>query len=384
MVSDVPVGAFLSGGLDSSAVVRFAREQVSNNELDCFTIAFDSSGGEFDGFAEDLPYAKRVARELDVPLHVVTVGPDMATRFGEMIYHLDEPQADPAPLNALFICELARDHGIKVLLSGAGGDDLFTGYRRHAALRAERLWAWLPLSSRRALRNLGALFPQDRPFGRRVERAFRHADSDPVERLVGYFLWIDEHVQRTLYTPDFEKALGGRSAMAPLRKSLEEVSGASDPLDRMLYLELRHFLADHNLNYTDKTGMAAGVEVRVPFLDPELVEYASKIPASEKFRGRTSKYLLKKAMEPYLPRSVIYRPKSGFGVPLRKWLHGRMRGVMLDLLSEKSLKKRGLFDANRVKQLIDKDFRGETDAAYPLFSLMCIEWWQRIFLDETG
>jgi asparagine synthase (glutamine-hydrolysing) len=151
----------------------------------------------------------------------------------------------------------------------------------------------------------------------------------------------------------------------------------------MLYLEAKHFLADHNLNYTDKTGMAAGVEIRVPLLDLELAEFATRIPPSLKQKGRIGKAIFKKAMEPYLPREVIYRPKSGFGAPLRRWLRTELREVVDDTLSIESLRCRGLFDPDAVRRLIEMDRAGLIDGTYTIFSLLCLERWCRIFIDSA-
>ncbi len=153
-------------------------------------------------------------------------------------------------------------------------------------------------------------------------------------------------------------------------------------LNRMLYLECRHFLADHNLNYTDKMSMAAGVEVRVPLLDPGLVALAARLPVKFKQRGREGKWVFKKAMEGILPNNVIYRPKTGFGAPLRAWLHGPLRPLMGDLLSERTLTRRGWFDPAAVARLVAADRYGRTDAAYSIFAVLCMELWAKIFLDQ--
>lgn len=383
MISDVPVGAFLSGGLDSSAVVAFAREINPSQRFDCFTIGFENSGGEFEGFVDDLPYAEKVAKHLDVNLHTVIVRPDMMSRFEDMIYLLDEPQADPAPLNALYICKLARDRGIKVLLSGTGGDDIFSGYRRHYALQLEKYWSWLPSFAHDALRTISRRLPQYNALSRRIEKVFRHAGKNADERLIGYFTWIDEAVLKTIYSADLQNLLERTQAAEPLLKSLDNIPDEKNPLNRMLYLEGKHFLADHNLNYGDKTGMAVGVEVRVPLIDLDLVDFASSIPPHMKQKGKTGKYIFKKAMEPYLPADVIYRPKSGFGVPLRRWITRDLHEAVLDMTSEANLKRHGIFDPQAVKMLIDANMCGRIDASYTIFSIMCIEWWQRVFLDRN-
>ena len=152
----------------------------------------------------------------------------------------------------------------------------------------------------------------------------------------------------------------------------------------MLYLETKHFLADHNLNYTDRMGMAAGVEVRVPLLDPDLVAFAARLPLDLKQRGRTGKWIFKRAMEPLLPRDVIYRPKTGFGAPLRHWLRHPLRPLVEELLSPTALRRRGLFDPDAVAELVRRDRQGGIDAAYPILALICIELWCRIFIDGGG
>jgi asparagine synthase (glutamine-hydrolysing) len=165
---------------------------------------------------------------------------------------------------------------------------------------------------------------------------------------------------------------------------LRDLPPDTDRLERMLALEQRFFLADHNLTYTDKMSMAVGVEVRVPFLDLDLIEFAAQIPAKFKQRGAEGKWVLKKAMEPYLPREVIYRPKSGFGAPLRRWMRVELRDLVSDVLGETSLRNRGLFDPQAVQNMIQANDRGRVDASYTLLSLMCIELWCRHFIDQRG
>lgn len=383
MVADVPVGAFLSGGLDSGAVVAFAREFAGSARMQCFTIGFNGPGAHEEGMTEDLPYAQRLAQHLDVDLHTIYVGPEMVNDLEKMIYHLDEPQADPAPLNVLFISQLARSRGIKVLLSGSGGDDIFTGYRRHYALMQEKYWAWMPRSARSCVRRLAERLPVDTPGSRRFAKAFRYADLEGDERIASYFYWSHPHLISRLCKPLLSGHGSPYSVASLLASSLADVPAETPRLNRVLYLESKHFLADHNLNYTDKMSMASGVEVRVPLLDPDLVSLAASLPVHYKQRGRTGKWILKKAMEPYLPSDVIYRPKTGFGAPLRYWLRNPLRPVVEDVLSNASLERRGIFDPSEVGNLIAMDRMGKIDGAYTIFSLMCIELWCRIFLDGT-
>jgi asparagine synthase (glutamine-hydrolysing) len=184
------------------------------------------------------------------------------------------------------------------------------------------------------------------------------------------------------YSPDFRAQLGHNAATEPMLDFLKPLPSFVMPLERMLALEQRFFLADHNLTYTDKMSMAVGVEVRVPYLDIDLVEHAARIPVKYKQRGRVGKWILKKAMEPYLPHDVIYRPKTGFGAPLRRWMRHELRELLGDLLSEESLKRRGLFEPAAVQKLIAANDAGKADASYTLLSLLCIEIWCRHYLDE--
>ena len=380
MVADVPLGAFLSGGLDSSAVVAFAKEV--NPDIRCFSI--ETKCKQDRGVVDDLPYAKRVAKHLNVSLDVVSIESyRMASDLESMIAQLDEPLADPAALNVLYISQLAREQGIKVLLSGAGGDDLFTGYRRHYALQLARYWGWLQKNVRTSLESITRNLNTENFINRRIVKMFNGAGLNSEDRLINYFRWSDDSLLQSLYSPEFRQQLAGSDSNQIMQDFIEPILVDSPPLNRMLALEQRFFLADHNLNYTDKMSMAAGVEVRVPFLDLDLVDFAAKIPNNFKQRGSVGKWALKKAMEPYLPKDIIYRPKTGFGAPLRTWMQHDLKEIMGDLLSIESLNSRGLFSANNVQKLIWQNSQGKIDATYTLFSLLCVEIWCREYLDKN-
>jgi asparagine synthase (glutamine-hydrolysing) len=382
LMSDVPLGAFLSGGLDSSSVVALAQRRIEPDKLQCFTIGFKSKEAQIEGMADDLPYAQRVAEHLGVDLHTIWVGPEMVDELAKMVFYLDEPQADPAPINALFISQLARKQGIKVLLSGAGGDDIFTGYRRHYALLREPLWAWLPHPMREALRNVSSHVRPTSELRRRLAKAFRYADLDGDQRILSYFHWTPPDVLAGVFSPAL-RALGSPDLTGPVPQALASLPPNVAALNRMLYLEIKFFLTDHNLNYVDKVSMASGVEVRVPMLDPELMALAARLPLHMKQRGRHGKWILRKAMEPYLPHDVIWRTKAGFGAPLRHWLRNDLRAIVDDVLSERSLSARGLFDPKGVHDLIEADRERKVDAAYSIFAMICIELWCRMFVDRA-
>jgi asparagine synthase (glutamine-hydrolysing) len=382
MVADVPVGAFLSGGLDSSCIAYFAREFCGARRLQCFTIALADDNFVREGFADDLPYARKAAKHLGVDLHEVRAGPEMAYDLERMVYYLDEPQADLAPIHVLAISRLARERGIKVLLSGTGGDDLFAGYRRHFAIRNERRWAFLPSFARRILSTCANTLPSRRSAAlRRIKKAFKYAYLNQDERIESYFWWTPPATALGLLSADLRAANGHFLKSRPLSRTLDELDSGESPLGRALQLDVRHFLADHNLNYTDKMGMANGVEIRVPFLDPDLVDLASCIPDSLKQRGHHSKWILKRAMEGRLPNDIIYRPKTGFGAPLHSWLRGPLKTLLADTLSVTALKRRGLFDPDAVLGLIRADQARTFEESQTLLAVLCAEIWCRTFID---
>jgi asparagine synthase (glutamine-hydrolysing) len=385
LMADVPVGAYLSGGLDSSSIVAMMRRAQPERPITCFTIDFPENV-DLEGSPADLPYARQVARHLGVRLVEVLMRPEEIRRLPRMVELLDEPQADPAPINALLIAERARAMGIPVLLSGAGGDDLFSGYRRHWALTFERAWSWLPRAARSSLQGLAASAASGRSAGqsrsalRRLAKMFAYAAEEGDRRLVTYFWWSTEQLRRGLYGADFAAQLTAADTAAPLLQSLARIPAEGDALQRMLYLEAKHFLGDHNLNYTDRAGMAVGVEVRVPMLDRDRVQFAVSVPPQFKQRGAVGKAILKQAMRPYLPREIIERPKTGFGAPLRRWLRNELRELVDDTLSAAAVRRRGVFDPTAVTRLVEQDRAGAVDAAYTVFALMTFELWCRRFL----
>mgnify|MGYP001490247914 CR=1 FL=1 len=199
--------------------------------------------------------------------------------------------------------------------------------------------------------------------------------------MAGYFCQASEQDILPLYSDEFINELENYRATQPILDFVDSIPRERTKLQKMLSLDQRFFLSDHNLNYTDKMSMAAGVEVRVPFLDPDLVELSSRIPDHCKQRGFTSKWVLREAFKDYLPREIIQRPKTGFGLPVRRWLRNELREMLFDYLSSDRLRSRGLFDVEAVRNLMHRNDIGKIDAAYPLFAILCIEIWARNFMD---
>jgi len=375
MLSDVPLGFFLSGGLDSSILVAMARKLNPEKEINCYTIRVAST----DGFTDDLSYAKKVAEYLNVNLTIVDAKTDILESFDKVIYHLDEPQADPAPINVYNICKAARKDGIKVLIGGTAGDDILSGYRRHQALNLESTIEKIPRFLRKSIKNVSLKFNGKSSFIRRLKKLSANLEKSKEERMMGYFSWIDNTILKNLFLePNDYNCF---SYFESLNKFIPK---ENSDLNKMLFWEINTFLTDHNLNYTDKLSMAVGVEVRVPFLDTELVEFSTNIPPHYKLKGNETKYLLKKVAEKYLPKEVIYRPKTGFGAPVREWILNDMGDLINDYLSKETITKRGVFNFDKVSKLIEDNKKGVIDASYSIWSLLAIESWMRQFYDNNS
>ena len=381
MQSDVPVGFFLSGGLDSSAIVAMAKKLYPNERFPCYTI--DSGDQSAEGFSTDLFYARKVAAYLNVELREIKVDIDVVSQFDTMIYHLDEPQADAAPLNVMEICKAAQKDGIKVLLGGTGGDDLFSGYRRHQILNYEPFFNKIPKWFVELMKVSIRPFQLSSPSVRRARKVLTDLDKSTFERMVGYYSWISLGINKSLFT-DFSNSEDFKNYQPShyLEKLWNDCSLESNFLNKSLYWEMKTFLPDHNLNYTDKMSMLYGIETRVPFLDLDLVNYSATIDPQYKMRAGETKYILKKAMEPYLPKEVIYRPKTGFGAPVRDWVVNKLDDKVSKVLSAEAINKRGIFKANNIARLIEDNKKGKLDASYTVWSLLAIESWMQQFVDE--
>jgi asparagine synthase (glutamine-hydrolysing) len=382
MLSDVPVGFFLSGGLDSSLIVAIAKKIYPEKKFPCFTIDIGNWSEGSENFANDLYYAKQVAELLDVELNIVKADINILDHFDEMIWHLDEPQADAAPLNLLNIAQLAREKGIKVLLGGAGGDDVFSGYRRHQALHFEKYFKLLPTSFGGIIKKIIAFLPNNNAFTRRLRKVVTNLDQSTLQRMSGYFNWLPNETLHSLFSDEWQEKLKNYNPNLFLEQLSNEIPDEKSLLNQMLYWEIKSFLVDHNLNYTDKMGMAVGVEARVPFLDTELVDFSLTIPPSLKMKNGVSKYILKKVAEKYLSKEIIYRPKTGFGAPVRKWITNDMDELIKERLSLDNINKRGIFNHDKVWELIEANKKGEVDASYSILAILAIDSWINQFVEK--
>ena len=377
MVADVDVGALLSGGVDSSAIVASMCRAADPGKITTFCAAVEKSDSVSDNFGDDRRHAVEVARSLGVKLIEVPTETDLIDQLPAMMWQLDEPTADFSALQTLALARAARDTGIKVLLSGVGGDDLFAGYSRHRAAMIYEMLSRVP-GGRAATGALARLLPAGSLVGRRLRRTGELLAMDEETMLTEAmsFSAITGQHRLALLSPEMRNTMGGTTGPLAFAASFEATKGLH-PVERALDLELNGFMPDHNLNYTDKMAMQTGVEVRVPLCDPKLVEFAMQLPIADKIDLWKTKKILRASQANRIPQSVLRRPKQGFGVPMRGWLRGAARPLMEEMTSETVVSARGLFDAKAVTALRDAFLSSEVDAALTLFPLMAIEVWCR-------
>lgn len=383
MLSDVPVGAFLSGGLDSSAVVATMRGEV--DRMDTYTVGFRESDRGHEVDPDDVPYARKVGELFDVDYHEQTLHPDIVDLLPRLVRHLDEPIADPATITTYLICSAARER-MTVILSGMGGDEVFAGYPRFMAAKIGHTLDRLPRSARRGLRRAleGRLTmgPPGRMRGprRNLMKLLRGIDQDPIDRYLTYSSYYREDELPRMLSGELRAGLGDADPFATHHGYAAAVEG-EDWLNQLLYVDQKTFLPCLNLAYTDRMSMAASTEVRVPLIDDEMISLAGRVPPGLKLHGRKRKWILKKAMEGILPDDVIWRPKAGFGAPVRAWVDGPMKPLMDDLLSPETVRSRGQLDPAGVARLRADQEAGLADNALKIWALIVLELWQREFVD---
>jgi asparagine synthase (glutamine-hydrolysing) len=299
---------------------------------------------------------------------------------------MDEPVADPAVITSYLVSRAARET-LTVLLSGVGGDEVFAGYPRHLAMKIAGAFDPVPKFVRMPLMRVAAdILPGGLPGKftaplRNAKKFARSATLDFEDRYLGYGTYFTDAGKENLYSRDMLEQTRGMDAYEQHRRHFAHVADAA-PLNRLLYVDLKTFLPCLNLSYTDKTSMAANLEVRVPFLNVEMVELAARMPPGLKLRGLKRKYILKRAAEKLLPRDIVWRKKAGFGAPIRAWLRGPLKPLVTDLLSDEQVKRRGLFSPSEVSRIVAANLSGREDYSLQVFQLLTLEIWQRTFIDK--
>jgi asparagine synthase (glutamine-hydrolysing) len=387
MVSDVPIGAFLSAGLDSSSIVAMMCRET-NQPVKTYTITFPKKYRVGESTLDDPNVPARLARHLGCENQRIVVEPDVADLLPRLTWHMDEPTADPAIITAYLVCREAHKQAT-VLLSGVGGDELFAGYRKHVAQRWTRAYQNLPAGLRAGIeRGVNAL-PSLRgtPMKgsvRLAKKMARSASLAPEENFIRNCTYLDAAQKSALYASGVRDQLSNSDPAIRHRASFGDVRDA-DFLNQMLYLDTKIFMPSLNLNYNDKMSMASSVEVRVPFLDRELTEFAAwNIPPHLKLQGflrPTTKHIFRQAMKDILPAEVLRQPKAGFAAPVDYWLANDLREMVDDLLSETNIRSRGLFRPEAVRRFVDEHRSGAQDWSMQIWQFLTLEHWMRIFLD---
>jgi len=387
MVSDVPIGAFLSAGLDSSSIVAMM-SQATRQPVRTYTITFPPKYRIGENALDDPDVPARLARALGCENQRIVVEPDVAALLPKLVWHMDEPIADPAIIPAYLVCREARKQAT-VLLSGVGGDELFAGYRKHAAHYWAEAYQRVPAPLRRLLASSLATLPSLRgtPVKGRVRLAkkmARSASLSPADRFVMNCTYLDEQQKFALYNPVLLDGVGGVDPLLQHRAGFDRVRDA-DFLNQMLYLDTKIFMVSLNLTYNDKMSMASSVEVRVPFLDRELAEFVAwNVPPHLKLKGflrPKTKYIFRKAMKNVLPSEVLTQPKAGFAAPIDYWLAHDLREMVDDLLSPSRLRERGLFQPEVVRAYVDEHRSGAQDWSMQIWQFLTLELWMQAFLD---
>ena len=383
LVADVPVSTFLSGGLDSSIATVLAKR--ANPHVDAYTITFRREDHRLEAMPDDATYARMVASQFDIELHEIEIAPDVVELLPRMVGVLDEPIGDPAAINTLLICDAARQAGTKVLLSGMGADELFGGYRKHYACLLAARYRALPRPLRAGVvRPAVARLPLT-VGGRGLRQArwakrflsFAELPEEPAFRRSYTLYGHDELVD--LLDPDLAPLVADvidEHAQAYNDTTLE------DHVNRMCLADARLFLPGLNLTYTDRASMAASTEVRVPFVDVEVVRAAFALPGSAKIKGRRGKAALKAAAEAWLPREIVHRPKALFSAPLRAWVRRDLRPLVDGVLLSGELVARGFLRRPALEDLVLQDRYGREDRSKQIWQLLSLELWYQQMLDK--
>jgi asparagine synthase (glutamine-hydrolysing) len=379
IVSDVPLGAFLSGGIDSSTIVASMRQAVAE-PVQTFSIGFDN------GAYNELPYARIVANTFGTDHCEEILQSDITTLVERLVGHLDEPLADFSIFPTYLVSCLARN-SVKVVLSGDGGDELFGGYDTYVAQRLDRYYRLLPASLRR--KGLPALFnwlpPQSAKKGL-VNKAKRFVEGGALPAELQHTRWMmfmDDNDKAALYRPVLRTALNGQTVSSSLEGYFQRVPHL-DWLAQQQYVDLKTYLVDDILTKVDRMSMATSLEARVPLLDHRIVEFALSLPPYMKLHHGRTKVILRRAMSNRLPTAVLNKPKQGFSIPLKHWMRGSLRPLMTDVLSADCVRRRGYFEASTVNRWMSEHLAGRANHSHRLWALMVFELWHQHVLDRRN
>jgi asparagine synthase (glutamine-hydrolysing) len=378
LMSDVPLGAFLSGGIDSSTIVGYM-SQSANEPVRTFSIGFE------DDTYNELPYADVVAKHFGTKHHVEVLKSDHTDLAEKLVAQFDEPFADTSVFPTYLVSKIAS-HQVKVVLSGDGGDELFAGYDAYRAEKLDRYYGRLPQSLRRQIlpKLAGWLPPQPVKKGliNKVKRMVEGGALDPSLQHTRWMMFLNSSEKNSFYRSDLRATLCDHLTTDLFRAYFEKAN-CFDRLAQQQYVDVKTYLADDILTKVDRMSMAVSIEARVPLLDYHIVEFALNLPSQMKLRGARTKSILRQAVKKMVPDAVLEKPKEGFSIPMKHWLCTSLKSMMLDLLSKDSLQKYGYFDHQIVVSWIQEHLEGRANHSHRLWALMVFEMWHQS-VQSTG
>ena len=373
LMSEVPLGAFLSGGIDSSAIVALMAQE-SSEQVKTFSIGFDEQD-----FSE-LHHARRVAEHVGADHHEFIVRPNAMEILPTLVEHYGEPFADSSAIPSYYVSRETRQY-VTVALNGDGGDECFAGYQRYAAMSLAQKYGALPGAG--TVASLARAFPgfEDRPrVLRRGKRFLTAAAKAPVDRYLSWISAFDEDARRNLYSEDFGQQTAQYRTASIIEPWFAKANG-SGVVDAALLTDTMTYLPNDLLVKMDIASMAVSLEARSPFLDHHVMEYAASLPEKLKLRGMTTKYLLKRVLKQLVPEENLTRSKMGFGVPINHWFRGAMQPFLRETLLSDKTSARGLFKPEAVRNLVDRHVEAKADHSQRLWSLLMLELWFQRFID---
>ncbi|MDV9178155.1 asparagine synthase (glutamine-hydrolyzing) [Streptomyces sp. W16] len=377
LISDVPVATFLSGGLDSSYLTALAARHQPG--ISAYTIGFRAEDAKFEAMPDDLRYARQVAEQFGVDLHEIEIAPNVLDLLPQMTYSLDEPIGDPAAINTYLICMAAREAGVKVMLSGMGADELFAGYRKHFANLLALRYQRVPRPLRRGVSGVVDRLPV--ASARRGYRSVRFAkrflsfaDLPEETAFRRSYTMYDQDELLALLNPDLA---GTVDDVVTEHTDVYQDNDLDDFVNRMCLTDARMFLPGLNLAYTDRSSMAASTEVRVPYVDIEVVKAAFAVPGNRKIVGRQGKAVLKEAATSVLPKEIVYRPKGLFSAPLRAWMSRDLAPLVREVVNDGELVRSGLLRRDALARMVAEDAAGQADYSKHLWHVLTLEYWYR-------
>lgn len=374
LISDVPLGAFLSGGIDSSTIVGLMAGHM-DQPVKSFSIGFEDSS------YNELDYARTVAHAFHTEHKEFIIQPDAVSMVEKLIYHLDEPFGDFSIFPTYLVSKMAREH-VTVILSGDGGDELFGGYDTYVADKMAQTYRQIPGFIRKGLVEpfARALPPtaQKKGLVNKIKR-FTEGAAYPADlQHVRWMIFLSEKDRAALFLPDHLENIRDGATYSLMRDYFSRAK-TGDRLNQQSFVDLKTYLVDDILVKVDRMSMATSLEARVPFLDHRIVEFAFRVPGNLKIKNGETKYILKEAMRDLLPEKILTRDKQGFSIPIKNWIRHELKEMMLDILSPEKIRREGFFQVEYINRLVEEHLKGKENHSHRLWALMMFEWWYDLY-----